>query len=222
MPAVGSKFEADGSARRFAGSSIVCALDPASPVLAEAEWIRTQAQQRGLAELFAWLPPASFHMTVFDLLCDQVRQAEHWSAELPLDRPLAETDRWLARHLAPLSWPGAPKTSVTGLGPLQGNNTLHLRLEPADPYTASELERFRQAVSQATGVRHPTHDSYSFHLSLAYPLERLSTQQLRRYRDLETAANARLTRLPCVALGAPYLALFADMLTFPCAREQQP
>ena len=180
---------------------------------------RDQPQQRCRREVFwaafAYLPPASFHMTVFDLLCDQVRVEGCWSSAIALDAPLERTDELLAEMLERVVWPGAPRMRVTGLGQLGGDHTLHLRLEPADETTAESLWTFREAVSRATGIRHPGHATYFFHVSLAYPLRELGEAEGRAYRRFEAEMNVRLSeRLGAVELGEPCLARFEDMFEF--------
>jgi len=176
----------------------------------------------GLAEAFAILPPDSFHMTVIDLVCDQVRDPAHWSSELPQDLPLDQVDAFMTRRLERITWPSPPEMRVIGLGSLGGDHTLRLILEPTDMAQASALQNFRDEASQATAVRLPTHDRYAFHVSLAYPLVILGGGQLDAYARFEQQVTPRLRRrLAEVSLGAPYLTLFPDMFSFPRVRPTE-
>ena len=92
-PAVGNKFYEDGTVRQFPGNTIICFADPQSQAFQEAEWAQQQLLRESYADKFAILPPSSFHMTVLDLICDQVRETEKWSSHLSLDAPLEEVDQ---------------------------------------------------------------------------------------------------------------------------------
>ena len=122
---VGVKFHADGSARSFPGSSIVSMVPPDSRLYRELCWIRERCREEPFAKKLAFLPPSSFHMTLVDLVCDQVRVPEHWSASIPLGCPLDEVDRRLASALEGLAWPAAPRVRVTGTGPDESARPRH-------------------------------------------------------------------------------------------------
>ena len=217
--AVGLKFDARGAPLPFPGCSVVCAVAGGSTLYAEAERVQRRYREAGLGELFAFLPPASFHMTLFDLVCHRVRQPARWSSELPLDAAMAQEDRFMAERLAHDQRPGPPAMKAVGLGELGGDHTLRLHLQPADEQHAAALQAFREAASRVTGVRHPVHDRYAFHVSLAYPLVILDPDQEAQHRAVEADVTPRLReRLGRVTLDAPYLSLFADMFAFPRQR----
>jgi hypothetical protein len=217
--AVGHKFDRSGASLPFPGNSVVCPVDPSSRLFQEAEWVQRRCQQAGFTQAFTFLPPDSFHMTLFDLVCHEVREPARWSSELPLDVPLEQADAFMAGRLERIQWPGPPRMSVTGLGALGGDHTLRLHLEPDGDAEEAALHTFREAASQATGVRHPVHDRYGFHVSLAYPLVLFSEEQRAAYIRFEQEVTPRLRqRLGRVQLGAPYLSLFENMFAFPRIR----
>jgi hypothetical protein len=214
-PAVGRKFHRDGSARSFPGSSLVSALEPASSQVRLLQQVQRACRAERFGDRFTYLPTDSFHVTAFDLICDQVREAPHWSARLPLDTPLAETDRaiqgWL-RDVEP--WPDRLAMRFDRLGPVQ--TTLHAQLEPADPATADALASFRDRVAEATGVRHPTHDHYRFHVSLAYLLVDLEPEEQRAWERFRARIDADLQRrFDGLTLPSPRLVFFDTMCAFP-------
>lgn len=88
---VGTKFNPDGTAKGFAGNTIISLL---SDDCAEFTLVKDVVEEiRAAAEPnFSFLPPASWHMTVFELLCDQVRDRGNWSRFIPTDQPLETTD----------------------------------------------------------------------------------------------------------------------------------
>ena len=217
-PAVGTKFHADGSVRRFPGSSIVCAVGQESALADELDWIQRASQARSFGPRLAQLPRASFHMTVVDLVCDQVRVPDHWSSHLPLDTPLGELDHWMRLRCSGVAFPAPPRMRVAGLGP--PDTTVHLQLKPADDTTAEALQTFRDRIAAVTGVRHPVHAVYRFHISLSYALEVFDASDRAAFRRFGDEVMQRLDRtLDDVQLDEPQLVFFDDMFAFPTRRS---
>ncbi len=216
---MGAKFHPDGRPRRFPGSSIVCPLPAAAPQVAVLGRVMDRFRAGTFARCFTELPRSSHHVTIFDLVCDEVRRPERWSRRLSLDLPLEDVDRAFEEWLAPLGpWPRVLRMRFDGVGP--SDVTFHLRVRPADAATRDALADFREAVSTATGVRHPTHDRYRFHLSLAYQRVWMDGDEQRAFgafaRGLETELERGFGEL---TLGPPQLALFDDMFAFPTRRS---
>ena len=218
-PAVGAKFHPDGRVRRFPGSSLICPLADDAPQRPVLDRLMDGFRRRGFARRFVELPRSRHHMTVFDLVCDQVRQPERWSRRLPLDAPLARVDGALAGWLAAVDpWPAELRMRFADVGP--SDVTLHLRLDPATDATRAALATFREAVSAATGIRHPVHDRYRFHISLAYQRIWMDADERRAFEGFVDGAAASLGEaFGELVLGPPRLTLFDDMFAFP---EQRP
>jgi hypothetical protein len=94
--------------------------------------------------------------------------------------------------------------------------TLHLSLDPADAATADTLTAFREAVSEATGVRHPVHDRYRFHISLAYQRVWMDADERSLFEGFVRGVEDELrSGFGELVLGPPQLTLFDDMFAFP-------
>ncbi len=209
---VGRKFHADGTARLFPGNTIICFVAPESPVGQAAIAFQEAVRQTAFGSAFTLLPPASFHMTVMELLCDQVRAPERWSAQLPLDAPLAQTDDFFLARVPAIPAPERLAMQVVGLF---HRDNLMLTLQPADGATAEALRSYRAAVAAATGVRFPDHDTYGFHISLAYRLLQLDAAQEEGLNELFAASLPRLQAAGAsIALPPPVLTGFDDMTRF--------
>ena len=209
---VGRKFHPDGTPRLFAGNTIICFVAPERSISQATVAFQNALRQATFGGKFALLPQSSFHMTVMELLCDQVRAAERWSAQLALDASLPASDTFFLERVPAIPAPDGLSMRVTGLF---HRDNLMLTLQPATTDTAAALRDYRAAVASATGVRFPDHDSYGFHLSLAYRLVHLDSA--------EEAALAELCRrwLPrlqaegaSIALPRPLLTCFDDMTSF--------
>ena len=218
-PSVGRKFHPDGRPRRFPGNSLICPLPGDAPQVAALERVMARFRAGSFARRFAELPASSHHMTVFDLVCDPIRRPERWSSRLPLDQDLAEVDAAFRRWLTAVEpWPTVLRMQFDDVGP--SDVTLHLRVSPADDATGDALAAFREAASAATGVRHPVHDRYRFHLSLAYQLAWMDRKERRAFDAFAGGVEAELGReFGVLVFGAPQLVLFDDMFAFPTRRS---
>jgi hypothetical protein len=212
-PAVGNKFYEDGSIRQFPGNTVICFADPQSQVYQEAEWVQQQLQHAPYADKFAMLPPSSFHMTVFELICDQVRDPEKWSSQLSLGAPLEETDRYFMETVATVTPPTNFRMTFAQLN--VGETGLSLRLQPADDETKTAIRQYRDNLAEATGIRFPDHETYAFHLSLAYRIIVLNDDEAQQLAQLAERINQQLSETFGVFdTGQPTLTFFNDMFAF--------
>lgn len=212
-PSVGTKFHQSGQVRRFPGCSVVCHLSSLMPQYARLEWVQAYSRQEFFSKKLAYLPAPSFHMTVFDMICDQRREAPQWSSLIPLDAPLADTREELTRSVQQLEFPRRLRMRFAGLGPFE--TTLHVLLDPADWATRKALNTLREELARVTGIRHPNHHGYRFHVSLAYLLQPLSKQDKHDYLAFTAEVETRLEAVfSTLRLGPPELVLFEDMHDF--------
>lgn len=209
--AVGQKFHADGTARTFPGNTIICFVPPNSATFQQVSQVQAILQTLPFAYKFSFLPPASFHMTVMELLCDQVRQAGYWSTELALDVPLDVADDFFAVHVPQVPPPTTIRMQFREISPA----SLVLYLDAADTETAVALQTYRDAISRATGVRFPNHDNYDYHISLAYRLINLTTAEedhlAQQLKDLNQALSQEFG---IFAPPPPQLTFFDNMWAF--------
>ena len=209
--AVGAKFHPDGSVRTFPGNTVISFVPADSHIYREAVWAQNQLRPLPFAHKFGFLPPSSFHMTVFELLCDQVRRSERWSAQLPLDMTLGETDTFFINTVPPVPRPASLRMHYAYLDPI----SCALYLEAADVETTNALRRYREQLAQATGIRFPDHDRYQFHISLAYRLIELSDEEQTELDALLARLDQRLQQsFGLFEAPPPTLTFFDDMFDF--------
>jgi hypothetical protein len=150
-------------------------------------------------------------MTVFSLICDQRRDPAEWSSHLAIDAPLVETDRFFIEALAPLSAPPGFRMIMNFIG----GWGMSFVLSPADENTFFRLRTYRNQLSRASGVRYPDHDTYIFHMTLAYLLIMLTPDEAEHYLAWRTArGDALRDQIGVFETGAPLLTFFEDMFAF--------
>ncbi len=211
-PVVGQKFYADGTVRPFPGNTLLCMLDPAAPVFARVAWVAEQFAAHPFARHFALLPPSSFHMTVMDLLCDEVRDPAHWSRLLGTEVSLAESDAFLMQAVITVPAPPTFQMEYTSLSTEGG---VRLNVAPANDATHRAIRGYRDAVAEVTGIHLPTHEAYGFHISVAYRLMEPEAGEDAAIAAWVSAVDPVLREtFGRFDTGQPHLAFFDDMARF--------
>ncbi|KLU82480.1 hypothetical protein MAPG_01552 [Magnaporthiopsis poae ATCC 64411] len=214
---VPSKFDRDGNVQHFPGNTILCHLSPSSSLYASLLVLHKKLEDSPFAGLITLLPPASWHMTVFEGVCDQVRKPGFWPSDLAPDAALAECDVHFERKLRPLELsdgggvsPPPYRVQVVGVDPLEVG--IGLTLQPMDEDEGARIRGLRDRLSGLLLIRHPQHAEYGLHLSMAYLLRHLTADQ---ERELRALVESHFDELPVgFELGAPEFCRFKDMFAF--------
>ena len=209
---VGKKFHEDGSVRRFPGNTVVAPIRLGCSAYDVMLQLRQMFTDAGLDENYILLPEDSYHMTVLDWVCDQVRDREHWPVGLPLDTPLEAVDAYISKAVAGVPMPGGVKMKFDRLN-ISKNAVLAL-LQPADAEAEKTLWDFRNAAADAVGLHLPNHQTYRFHISLAYTRIVPEGETAAAVEKLTEQIDCFLKKQAVFTTGCPYMAYFDDMLAF--------
>ncbi|KAK3362273.1 RNA ligase/cyclic nucleotide phosphodiesterase [Lasiosphaeria hispida] len=212
---VPSKFDPDGNVQPFAGNTIVAHLPPSDKLYNSLLSLHAKLAASSLAHLFALLPPPSWHMTVFEGVCDQVRMPGLWPSDLPLNAPLEQVTAHFAEKLAAFEFVDGEqlpyRLTVTGFSPLFIGIGVSLRLRT--PEEEAGFRGLRDRLSKTLLIRAPHHDNYGLHLSLAYFLRYPDEQQKAELLQLLTDhLNGGMAWE--FELGAPEFCTYENMYRF--------
>jgi hypothetical protein len=132
-------------------------------------------------ETLAWLPPSSYHMTIFDGLLHRRREAGYWPPFLSVKATEAEADAFVFARLSPLR-PDAPslpfRMTLQALGltdrPGHEDYTFHITLAYAIAWPDGAAARtFGAALWEADAA-----------LRLEAPTFEIGPPELCRFRDM--------------------------------------
>ena len=214
-PSVGYKFHTNGEVRYFPGNTIICPVTRAQPgLLAAVSLTQDRLKAAPFAAAYSFLPPDSFHMTMFEGVLEEKRRPELWPAAVPLDAPLDRVTAHFVAKLRTVPFEQEFRMRCQGLS-LSASGGLQIDLVPADAASEQVLRQSRDLLADLLQYRSPSHASYGFHISLAYLVKWLPGEQLGSLRDGLAAGSAALARsIDIVTLGPAYLTRFDTMFRF--------
>jgi hypothetical protein len=207
---IGTKFNEDGTLKRFAGNTVICPFAADHPAFALLCFLQNEFATKIYASKFALLPPSSFHMTVFDGVLDQVRNPERWPNELDIGRPLDKVHRFFSDHLKDVS---APASVTMAIEDIFSHPTIALC--GATATDNDKLRQFRDLLANTLGLRTPDHAEYRFHITLGYTLYQLDDSEKKQVAaDIKTLLNLPEVRNFQIELPDPEFCHFEDMGRF--------
>lgn len=213
---IGNKFHADGSVRSFAGNTVISFIDHADPIFALFCRVRSMLQATSAGDCFTYLPDDSIHMTVFEGVCDQWRDASLWTHFLPVDCPLTEVDKLFEQRfrLAPV-W---KEVYMHAVG-IKTDGGYGIALEPASAEDASRLRTYRDALRELLGIEFPGHDTYRYHISICYGVKSPTAAQETALDRFEKDAEHVIAQSNATfRVNAPHLTYFRNMFGFETER----
>jgi hypothetical protein len=171
-------------------------------------------KKQDFASLLKFLPPSSWHMTIYEGITDQIRRRDSYPGELPLDSSLKICHAHLAERLAEfehgLGPDGVGQMRIAGFEPL--DDGIALKLEPTTQDSEDNLRRLRDRLSERLEMRHPGHSNYSWHMGLAYTLRHLSSQDEEGIAGFLEEWQGRLPK--AFDLSVPEFCVYDDMFQF--------
>ncbi len=215
---VGKKFHKDGTARKFPGNTIICHVPKDSPQFTFLVEYQKYLKTQSWAKKFSFLPSSSFHMTVFEGICEQVRKPNHWFSSLPLDASLQETDTFLTDKWRKIENPDSFSMQATRI--LIGS-VITLRLKPSNSEENAKLRAFRDLLAKETTIKMPNHSNYGFHISFAYQIEKLSMLERIKVGKFMIREAPRVKEgFGIMKTNPPELTFFENMTHFAHIREE--
>ncbi|KAK4555897.1 hypothetical protein LTR86_007117 [Recurvomyces mirabilis] len=202
------KFDLDGNVQPFAGNTIICPLANTTllPLVAE-------LQQSRLSHLYTLLPPSSWHMTAFEGVVDSRRGKGQWPSDIAANASLAECTEHFKQKLADfdLATDSPFHVNIAAIefaGSLSG---IRATLEPVSK-DEKQLRDVRDRLSDRLKIRSKKHDTYGFHLSIAYMLRYPTDEQQIELREVFERYFERVPKQ--TALEAPEFCTFEDMFGY--------
>ena len=217
-PYLGVRFDADTRPLRDAGTTMIGHVPP-GPVFEALVAARDTLAATTAGRCFAWLPPSSYHMTIYDCVLYRRRTTGFWPAELDPIAGEPQVESFVFSRLQPLRPERSPapfRMVPEALEPAPGGAGVTVTLSAVDATEDRRIRAFRDRCAAALGLtERPHHDSYRFHITMAYGIAWPDDREAQAFEAALTEADAVLrAAAPLIEIGPPQLCRFADMTHF--------
>lgn len=209
LPHFGIRCGNDGVFLPEPGNTVVCHLAAGSDSERAIVPARNRYFDTPEAKLLAFTPVSSLHMTLFQGIIEYRRRLPFWPSDVALDTPIGEMTAIFMDRLRGFVG-GAPFRMVVTRATPTG-----LALEGASAADRAALKDWRERLAEVFGYRHPDHDSYSFHITFAYLIERFDDAALARWHPfLDSVVEDIRNNAGTIELRPPAFCSFEDMNHF--------
>ena len=206
---LGTRYDTAGNFLPEPGNTVVSHLVKGSPSEAVAIEVRGRMRAMPDADRLAFTPISSLHMTLFQGIIEYRRRLPYWPQDVPLDTSI---DDMTSLYLERLK-------GFAGLAPF---NIKVLEVVPTGLTVAGATEEdrrvmsaWRDALAVPFGYRHPDHDTYVFHITFAYQMQRLADDRVTAWQDFFDGSLALFERqAPVIEIKPPAFCSFNDMNHF--------
>ncbi len=210
LPTAGGKFTPDGAVQTWPGNTFICHVDRASTAYAALLELQEEVKKSVFNRFFTFLPPPSFHMTVYQGLAPGMTAGSGWPEDLPEELSRDEITSHLLGRLTSQALPTSYKVKVEGL--FCGYS---LTMIGADEAAETALRQARTALRDATGIQFSDFHDYVFHITLAYLIDWLSETAARELVAFSTELEHRFkSAIGIIELGPIEFCNFDSMHHF--------
>ncbi|WP_056152081.1 DUF1868 domain-containing protein [Duganella sp. Leaf126] len=208
------KFNPDGSAAHYPGNSIICHVDRRSENFMALLDIHCALMRSGMLHRIAPLPPASYHMTVFNGVSYPARR-QAFPADLPADADDTFCNEWLLAKLKRFDLATELPLRMRALPLNRQSNPYNIQFAPVDAAEDRKLRRLRDRLAETLHYRLPDHETFRFHVTLHYFYATPTADEQARFFALHRTLVADfLQRAPVLELHNPEYVYFDDMYQF--------
>ena len=212
------KFNPDGSPRQFKGNTVICHLPQQTRFRDAVVALGDALRSSSFATKLAILPGDSYHVTLLGGPNDQDRRRYGWPSDIPIGTPIAECNRIVSERIARFR----THTELPLRFRLDTEKTLApqrpcgLQVVPADADEKLKIRTLRDRMAdEVFRYRAADHETFGFHISMAYQMRGLTAGERQHYQDL-LAQNLTtiVAAAPIIELGVPEFSTFVDMYRF--------
>jgi hypothetical protein len=212
------KFNLDGTPRRFAGNTVICHLPQQTRFRDAVVAFGHALHSSSFGTKLAGLPDDSYHATLLGGPNDQDRHRYGWPSDIPISTSIAECNRIIGERIARFRM----NTELPLRFYLDKEKTLApllacgLQLVPADAEEERKIRRLRDRMAdEVFRYREANHESFGFHISMAYQMRDFTVGEKHKYQDLLAQHVTTIcAATSIIELGVPEFCTFEDMYRF--------
>ena len=210
VPGAEHKFDHNGKPLPFPGCSIISKIPLKSDLFHEIKLLQLKYKDLSPEKAYTYLPATSFHMTLFDCCNVNTVNTPYWPKKIVEDNNYTKIAYVLSKRIKKYIFPDKFDLKLKKLFGgysiiLEGNTNKDEKI----------IRGCRNKLSDLLGIRFENHDTYTFHITLAYILRKLKGDEIEKL----IKTNSRLREMfvknfPIIQIEKPVLCTFENMYEF--------
>ena len=205
-----NKFDDKGKALLWPGCTIICQIPLHSDLSNEITNFQKKLKYFNPKETYSYLPPSSFHMTLFDCCNVNTKNTEYWpegiNKNFDYQVVAAELNKRIENYIFPEELNLKLKMFYGGFS---------IVLEPFSNKDEKILRNCRDELSSLLKIKFENHQRYTFHITLAYILRELKEDEIKKLLEFNKNLFQEFDKeFPKIILNKPEMSTFESMLEF--------
>ena len=204
------KFDHTGKPLAWPGCSIISKIPLKSDLFYEIKLLQLTYKDLSPEKSYTYLPETSFHMTLFDCCNVNTVNTQYWPQDIVADNNYTKIAYVLSKRLKEYILPDKFDLKLTKL--FGGYSII---LEGNTKKDEKIIRDSRNKLSELLGIRFENHDTYTFHITLAYLLRKLKDDEIEKLIKINDRLLERfLEKFPIIRMQKPVLCTFENMFEF--------
>lgn len=206
---VGRRVLVDGTFTPELGNTIIRHVTKNSRSMAVLTDLQEALATCAFGHHFAYLPTESFHMTVFEGVIDSGREENYWPKGVDFSADIETITAMYLERAETFLNPGPFTMRVRDVTP---NGLI---MDGATREDEMKAREWRDHLANLHGYRKPNHESYMFHVTMAYQIRWLPPEATEVYIDLlQRLRHVIMAEAPILELDMPALCQFRSITSF--------
>ena len=205
-----NKFDNKGNALPFSGCTIINNIPLNTDLSDQIISLQKKIKNFNPEKTYFYLPPSSFHMTLFDCCNFNTKNTNYWPSDIDPDMDYKhiaiELNKRIQNYIFPEEFNLKLKMFFGGYS---------IILEPYSEKDEKILRNCRDELSSLLKIKFENHQIYTFHITLAYILRELNQIEIKNLIEFNKQLTFEFSKkIPKITFTKPEMCTFEDMLEF--------
>ena len=205
-----NKFDDKGNALPFPGCTIISNIPLNTYLSDEIISFQKKIENFNPEKTYFYLPPSSFHMTLFDCCNFNTKNTNNWPLDIGPDMDYKDIAIELNKRIQNYIFPEELNLKLKMF--FGGYSII---LEPFSEKDENILRNCRDELSSLLKIKFENHQRYTFHITLAYILRELNEIEIKNLIEFNKKLSLDfIKKFPKITFTKPEMCTFEDMLEF--------
>ncbi len=205
-----NKFDDKGNPLSFPGCTIICNIPLNTDLSNQIISFQKNIEKFNPEKTYFYLPPSSFHMTLFDCCNLNTKNTNYWPSDIDPDMDYkdiaVELNKKIENYNFPKEFNFKLKTFFGGYS---------IILEPFSGKDEEIIRNCRDELSSLLKIKFENHQRYTFHITLAYILRELHETEIKKLIEFNKQLSSDFNKkIPKITFTKTEMCTFKDMLEY--------